>query len=465
MIVDPVLSGLHARHSWLPFTQMSSADPLLVRGGEGVWLELEDGRRVIDGIGSWWVNTWGHANPRIARAIADQASRLEQVIYANFVHEPGLRLSARLSEKSHHRLPRVFFSDNGSTAVEIALKMAYQFFRNAKEERDVIVCLENAYHGDTFGAMAAGGRTAFHRVFDPLLFDVVHLPAPSCSDAGMQNPDLAATEMEEALEALDRVFAESGGRIACVLLEPLIQGAGGMRMYHPLYLREARRRCDESGALLIADEVFSGSGRTGPFFAFERAGVWPDLAAVSKGLTGGFLPLAATLATETIYAGFLSSEPLHTLYHGHSMTGSPTGCVAALAALDLFDEATGRAAPTSGEASEEGDAALHRKTIEAMERRGRMHLHALAAGPAGHLVTNARALGSVTAFDLSRSVRYGSSFARAFTGAALEEGAFLRSLGGTVYTAPAFNMTADEQATLFGALERALLRVQHLADD
>lgn len=455
MIADPTLSGYHSRHSWLPFTQMQSADPWLVRGGEGLWLEMEDGRRVLDGIGSWWVNTWGHAHPRIARAVAAQLQVLEQVIYANFVHEPGLRLSARLSEKTGHHLPRVFFSDNGSTAVEVALKMAYQFFRNGGEDRHLIVCLENGYHGDTFGAMAAGGRTAFHGVFEPLLFEVQHLPAPSCSDAAMQNSTLAGSEMEAALEALHKMFREKGSSIACLLIEPLIQGAGGMRFYHPLYLQEARRLCHESGALLIADEVFSGSGRTGSFLAFERAGVWPDLAALSKGLTGGFLPLAVTLATDAVYEGFLSMDPLHTLYHGHSMTGSPAGCAAALAAMDLFDEGMTDHAPRAS-----GGAGMAQ--ITRMEERARRHLARLAGGPAGHLVSNERALGSVAAFDLPPSVRYGSPIARAFTEAALAEGVFLRTLGKTVYAAPAFTITESEQALLFSAMEKALLSVEHL---
>ncbi|EHQ05254.1 adenosylmethionine-8-amino-7-oxononanoateaminotr ansferase [Leptonema illini DSM 21528] len=438
------LRTIHSRHSWLPFTQMKLApEPLLVEEASGIWLTLSGGRRVIDGVGSWWVNTYGHCNATINRALADQASTLEHVIYANFVHEPGLRLAQALSERTSHHLPRVYYSDNGSTAMEIALKMAYQFFRNRGEVRDRIVCLANGYHGDTFGAMAAGARSIFHTVFEPLLFSVDHLAAPSCSQQGLDDEGVGLAEMQQALLSLENHFEQFGDRICCLVLEPLIQGAGGMNFYSPAYLKKARELCDRYGAILIADEVFTGAGRTGPYFAFERAGVWPDIAALSKGLSGGYLPFAATLASERIYEGFLSDDRMHTLYHGHSMTGSPLGCVAALASLSLYDNL------------QIGD---RLQKTEALHRRGLASL----MQSAGELLGRPRCMGSVAAFDITADLPYGVPVSMKISEAALDEGLFIRPLGGTVYLCPAFIATDAEIAEMYDALGRLVKRLPQI---
>jgi adenosylmethionine-8-amino-7-oxononanoate aminotransferase len=437
------LLAIHSRHSWLPFTQMKLAtEPLLVEEADGIWLKLPGQRRVIDGIGSWWVNTYGHCNPIINRAIVDQAETLEHVIYANFVHEPGLRLAKALSERTSCHLTRVFYSDNGSTAMEIALKMAYQFFKNRGEERDRIVCLENGYHGDTFGAMAAGARSIFHTVFEPLLFEVDHLRAPSCSQHGLEDETVGRKEMEEALQSLDDYFERYAERICCLVLEPLIQGAGGMNFYSPFYLKKARELCSRSGAILIADEVFTGAGRTGPYFAFERAGVWPDIAALAKGLSGGYLPFAATLASERIYEGFLSDDRLHTLYHGHSMTGSPLGCAAALAAISLYESLC------------IGD---RLKEVEALHRR-----HLMALMKSSDLVAHPRCMGSVAAFDIVADIPYGVPLSMKISQAALEEGLFIRPLGATIYLSPAYIATDAELEEMYDALSRLLKRLPQI---
>ncbi len=438
------LRMIHNRHSWLPFTQMKLApEPLLVQEAKGLWLTLAGGRRVLDGIGSWWVNTYGHANPKINEALREQAATLEHVIYANFVHEPGLRLAQALSERTSHQLPRVYYSDNGSTAMEIALKMAYQFFRNQGERRERIVCLSNGYHGDTFGAMAAGARSIFHSVFEPLLFEVHHLTAPSCTQEGLDNEDKALEEMSEALHALEDYFDRYGEQICCLVLEPLIQGAGGMNFYAPAYLKKARQLCDRYGVVLVADEVFTGAGRTGPYFAFERAGVWPDIAALSKGLSGGYMPFAATLASERIYEGFLSDDRMHTLYHGHSMTGSPLGSVAALASLALYGELN------IGE---------RLKQIEALHREGLQRL----MQEAGEWVNRPRCLGSVAAFELAADLPYGVPVSMLVSRAALDEGLFIRPLGGTVYLCPAFVASDEEMAFIYEALSRLLKRMPQI---
>lgn len=436
------LISLHKEHSWLPFTQMKTApEPILATSGQGVWLNLSNGQKVIDGIGSWWVNTYGHSNPIINKAIANQSEKLEHVIYANFVHEPGIELANKLSKLSNHQLKRVYYSDNGSTAVEIAIKMAYQFFQNQGQNRSRIVCLKNGYHGDTFGAMSAGARSIFHKVFEPLLFEVDHITAPSCSQAGLDNQQTAIQEMGQAIQDLEDHFSKYGDQISCLLLEPIIQGAGGMNFYHSHYLKRAREICDQYGALLIADEVFTGAGRTGPFFAFEKAGVWPDLSAVSKGLSGGYIAFAATLATEKVYNAFKSDNRVHTLYHGHSMTGSPLGCAAALASLSIFK-----------------DQSIQNRLTE-IELLHRKKLNWLAESDVGHWVQNQRCIGSVVAFELTWDVSYGAPKWIELGKIALEEGLFFRPLGNTVYLCPAFTITDNEIEQIYDSIRRILKRL------
>ncbi|MFN9644900.1 MAG: adenosylmethionine--8-amino-7-oxononanoate transaminase [Cyanobacteriota bacterium] len=423
------LPGWHP-NLWHPSTQVALADPpLRVVAGRGAWLELEDGRTLIDGISSWWVTLHGHAEPTIAAAIAEQATRLEQVIFANFRHAPAERLAERLSALTG--LSRLFFSDNGSTAVEVALKIAWQWWRNQGTPRSRLIAFEGAYHGDTVGAMALGERSLFSAPFEPLLFEVARAPWPATwwGDAHVEEKEA------EALAALERLLETP---TAAVILEPLVQGASGMRMVRPGFLREVERRVRQAGALLIADEVLMGFGRGGALFASSLAGLTPDLMALSKGLTGGFLPMAVTLASERLHAGFIGTDPRLTLHHGHSFTANPLGCAAALASLDLL-----LATP---------------ERHEGLEARHRPLLEELAALPP---VRRPRLRGTIAAFDVvppdgAEPEGYLNPIGRRLHRRLLAEGVFLRPLGQVVYLLPPLCVSDAELRQCYGALATAL---------
>jgi adenosylmethionine---8-amino-7-oxononanoate aminotransferase len=310
-------------HLWHPFTQQRGwmdELPVVVERGEGTELIDVDGRRYIDGVSSLWCNVHGHAHPRIDAAVSDQLGRIAHSTMLGLSHRPAIELAQRLVEIAPAGLTRVFYSDSGSTATEIALKMAFQFWQQRGEQRRQFVALRMAYHGDTIGSVSAGGIDLFHSMYRPLLFDTLK------AEPG----DLA--DMERLLDA-------HAGQVAAVILEPLVQGAAGMLVHPEGYLRGVRELCDRHGVLLILDEVASGFGRTGRMFACEHEGVAPDLLCVAKGITGGYLPLAATLASERIYEGFLGEfEEFRTFFHGHTYTGNPLACAAAIAALDVFRE-------------------------------------------------------------------------------------------------------------------------------
>jgi len=299
---------------WHPYTQHATdGEPLRVVAARGAWLELEGGHRVLDAISSWWCNIHGHGHPRLVRALAEQAERLDHVLFAGCTHEPAERLAAELARLTG--LDRCFYSDNGSTAVEVALKMAYLTWRRRGEKgRTRFLALEGGYHGDTFGAMAVGDPKPFFEELSPLLFQATHVDQ----------------------EGLGEEVAR--GDVAALILEPIVQGAAGMRPVPASFLREARRLCTEHGVLLIADEVMTGFGRTGTLFACEQAGIRPDLMCLAKGIAGGMMPLAATLATEEVFAAFLSPERARAFFHGHTFTANPLACAVALASLDLIRE-------------------------------------------------------------------------------------------------------------------------------
>ena len=329
------------RHNWHPYTQMSAlaADPpLQIDRAEGLFLFDADGNRYYDAISSWWCVVHGHGHPRIREAVARQMERLDHVLFAGVTHEPAVRLAARLAAIAPEGLSRVFFSDNGSTAVEVALKMSLQCWRNlGREERTGFVCLDRGYHGDTTGCMSVSGVEAFLRAFRPILFPARRVPAPYCyrCPEGKTYPECAAS----CVDALDAGLREGGETIAAVILEPLLLGAGGMIVYPPEYLARAAALARRHGVHLILDEVATGFGRTGTMFACEQAGVSPDFLCLSKGLTSGTVPLAATLTTAEVYNTFLGDpDGGKTFYHGHTFTANPVGCAAALASLDLFEE-------------------------------------------------------------------------------------------------------------------------------
>lgn len=302
---------------WHPYTQEKIAPPPVpIVRGRGVWLETDDGRKILDGISSWWVNIHGHSHPFLNEALAKQASQLEHTIFAGFTHCPAIELAEKLVALLPEGLSRIFYSDNGSTAVEVALKMAYQFWQNRGQERKTFVALTNAYHGDTFGAMSASDESAFTRPFASLLFDVLR--------AGN-------------LESIKQIFQTNGKTIAAIIVEPMLQGAGGMIVWEKEFLAGVRNLCDEYDVLLIADEVLTGFGRTGKMFACEHAAVSPDIICLSKALTAGYLPLGVTASTDEIYAAFLSEDRMKTFFHGHSFTANPLACAVAAASLELFE--------------------------------------------------------------------------------------------------------------------------------
>ena len=413
---------LDGRHVWHPYTQhLGAAPPVPITTAQGAYLFDESGRRIFDAISSWWVTLHGHAHPAIARAVAEQATKLEQVIFAGFTHEPGAQLAERLCAFLPAGLTRVFFSDDGSTAVEVALKMALQYWDGRGSRRPLIAALENAYHGDTFGAMSASARGVFTVPFAEHLFEVARLPDPS--------DDGAAT-----VAALDHLLDTRGTDLAAVIVEPLLLGAGGMRVWSPETLRAIRDRTAEAGVLLIADEVLTGFGRTGPNFACAHAGVTPDIVCLSKGLTGGFLPLGATVTREEVFAQFLSADRRRALFHGHSYTANPIACAAALASLALLDDAS-------------------RCARQAIERTHREQLDHLATHP---LVANRRVLGTVAAFDLATEPGYLSPVGAELGSFALREGVLLRPLGNVVYLLPPYCASADDLVDAYGVIQRFL---------
>lgn len=339
---------------WHPCTQMREHPdtlPLLpVARGDGAWLVGHDGRRTLDAVSSWWTNLHGHAEPRIAEAVARQARTLEQVILAGFSHAPAVELAERLlarapREAGRAPLAKVFYADNGSSGVEVALKMAFHWWRNRGDEprRTKFVALTNSYHGETVGALSVGDIPLYRRVYAPLLLEALFAPSPDAFGAGIDGSEARA---EDAADALARLLDAHPGEVCALILEPLVQCAGGMRMHHPRYLRRVRELCDAHGIFLIADEIAVGFGRTGTLFACEQApaagdrgapGIQPDLLCLSKGLTGGFLPLCAVLATQAIYDGFLDDSRERAFLHSHSYSGNPLACAAALASLDILE--------------------------------------------------------------------------------------------------------------------------------
>jgi len=387
---------------WHPYTQALTAPaPIPIERAEGVWLYTEDGRRILDGISSWWVNIHGHSHPKLNAALAKQAGELEHVVFAGCTHRPAVELAERLLEILPAGLARVFYSDNGSTAVEVALKLAIQYWINRGEpQRKTIVTLHNAYHGDTVGAMSASEDSVFTRAFSNLLFPVERVR------------DLE--EMERCLHAHSA---------AAVLIEPMLQGAGGMIVWPVEFVAGVRRLCDRYGTLMIADEVLTGFGRTGKMFACEHAAIAPDIICLSKALTAGYLPLGVTATTTAVYDAFLSDDRSKTFFHGHSYTANPLACAVALASLDLFRE----------------EATLARVTrLEQQLRVGFERLRTLG---------DVRVIGGVAAVELtSNKPGYLDQIGPRLAAAFLARGLLLRPLGNVVYFMPPYCISESETA-------------------
>lgn len=423
-------------HLWHPFTQMKTApDPLPIVRAEGVYLFTEDGRRLLDGISSWWVNVHGHSNPRINRALRLQAEKLEHVVFAGCTHPPAVELAERLCALLPERLNRVFFSDNGSTAVEVALKMAYQYWTNRGEEgRRTFLALEHAYHGDTVGAMSVSHDSLFTASYAPLLFQVERVRVPADYRASLDPANDGAAR--GPLADLEALLEERGREIAAVIVEPMLQAAGGMIVWKAEFLRKLRALCDRYGLLLIADEVLTGFGRTGRMFACEHGPVAPDIACFSKGLTAGYLPLSVTVAAEDVYAAFWSDDRRKTFFHGHSFTANPLGCAVALEGLDIFAEegVIERIGRLEAQVRKALLRYVGRPYVRDVRQIGGVGIVELAAGGAGYLA------------DI------GPRLARAF----LERGLLLRPIGNVLYFMPPYAITDDEAAWALDRIDEVL---------
>lgn len=426
-----------ALHVWHPYTQhKTAAPPLPITAARGVYLTLADGKVLLDGTSSWWVNTIGHGRPEIARTLATQQQQLDHVLFAGATHEPGAALAAKLAALTGGELPRAFFSDNGSTAVEVALKMVYQRWVNRGDDtRRTFVSFRGSYHGDTFGAMAVAASAGFHGVFGPLLFKTLHAD-PCTIQPSAHCPDGEAM-LEERLDALDRMLATHRAPLAGIILEPLLQGAGGMTIQPQAFVEGVARLAKKHELPLILDEVFTGLGRVGAAFAYQRAGIGPDIVCVAKGLTGGNLPLAVTLAKSAVYDAFLSDERGLALLHGHSYTGNPIACATALTALAIMEreDLAGRA--------------------RAMEARYTRWIGDLAEPLK---LVNPRAIGGVLAFELPGTT--GSDYfhprAARVGPVAAAQGLLLRPLGNTVYLMPPLVIAEDELDDALGRLVKVV---------
>jgi adenosylmethionine-8-amino-7-oxononanoate aminotransferase len=398
--------------------------PLIpVSHGRGVWLYDHQGNRYLDAISSWWVNLFGHANPRINAALREQLDMLEHAMLAGFTHEPVIQLSERLAALTAHQLGHAFYASDGASAVEIALKMSFHAWRNMGQgDKQEFVCLKGSYHGETIGALAVTDVALFKDAYGPLLRATQTVMSPDARQAA--EGESAADVARRAAADVERVFTERAGKIAAIIIEPLVQCATGMAMHDPLYLKLVRELCDRHGVHLILDEIAVGCGRTGTFFACEQAGIWPDFLCLSKGISGGYLPLSIVLSRDEIYQAFYDADVTRGFLHSHSYTGNPLACRAALATLDIFDED---------------------HVLEANLSRSRKLTEALAPLAQHERTQNFRNRGMIWAFD---AVGAAPGFSRRFFTEGTRQELLLRPIGNTVYLMPPYILSDEEIAGL-----------------
>jgi len=416
------LAERDAKIIWHPYTQMQTAGlPVGIVRGEGAVLFDEDGKEYIDAVSSWWVNLYGHAHPYIAQKIAEQLRKLEHVIFAGFTHEPAVELAERLIALLPNNQKRVFYSDNGSTAIEVAIKMCLQYWHNQGKARTKMLAFKNAYHGDTFGAMAVSGRSAFTAAFDNLLFEVEFIDLPT----------------KENIEDLKSQISNLKSGLACFIFEPLVQGSAGMIMYEAEGLNELVKHCKKEGVLTIDDEIFTGFGRTGKPFACNYITEQPDIMCFSKGLTGGTMALGITTCTNQIYDMFLSDDKMKTLFHGHSFTANPIACTAALASMDLFN-------------SDETPANIQRIVAQHQHFRGQVENHPK--------VRTIRQTGTIVAmeWETGNSTSYLSPLRDRLYHYFLDAGIILRPLGNIIYILPPYCITNEQLAYIYSKIIDAL---------
>jgi len=429
---------------WHPCTQMKDHEqlPLVpIARAEGVWLHDFDGNRYLDGISSWWVNLFGHANPRINAAVRQQLERLPHVLLAGFTHEPVLELSEKLVRLLPAGLTHCFYADNGSAAVEVAVKMSFHYWHNlGRARKRRFITLSNSYHGETLGALAVGDVELYKKVYQPLLMDVITVPTPDCH---LREPgESRESHSRRMFEAMEQALEAHADEVAAVIVEPLVQCAGSMRMYHPIYLKLLREACDRHGVLLIADEIAVGFGRTGTMFACEQAGIRPDFVCLSKGLTGGYLPLSVVVTTEPVYQAFYDDYTKLTAFlHSHSYTGNPLACAAALATLAIFES----------------------DDVIVMNRMLARRMADATADLAHHSqVAEVRQTGMILAIEFVKNRRTGERYdwrerrGLAAYRYALSQGALLRPIGNVIYLMPPYVIEPDQIDWLAGVARGAV---------
>jgi adenosylmethionine-8-amino-7-oxononanoate aminotransferase len=415
-----------AQYIWHPYTQMQTARPAIpIVSANGVYLIAEDGNKYLDGISSWWTNIHGHANEYIARKVFAQLMTLEHVLFAGFTHAPAVELAERLLQKLPANQQKIFYSDNGSTAVEVALKMALQYWYNKGVKRTKIIAFEGAYHGDTFGAMSVSGRSIFTKPFNDHLFDVVFVPVP------------APGYEEESFTVLQAAIAQHGADIAAFIFEPLVQGTAGMVMYDALWLDKILTLCKAHNIITIADEVMTGFARTGKFFACDYLQNEPDIVCLSKGITGGTMAMGVTTCTDAIYAAFLSADKTKVLFHGHSYTANPTSCAAALASLDLMER---------------------EDTWQAIARINMQHLGQYEKLKTHPGIKRISVTGTILVVEIktANDSSYLSGIRDSLYEFFLSRNILLRPLGNIIYIMPPYCITNEELQTIYNAIEIAI---------
>ncbi|MGC6470375.1 MAG: adenosylmethionine--8-amino-7-oxononanoate transaminase [Flavobacteriales bacterium] len=412
------------QYIWHPFTQMQSSNPIPITRGSGSCVYDQDGKEYIDAISSWWVNIHGHSHPYIAEKVSKQLQTLNHVLFAGFTHQPATELCRKLSKYLPKNQAKFFFSGDGSSAVEIALKMSIQYWRNKGQKRQRILALDGGYHGETFGAMSVGGRSIFSAHFTDYLFEVVHLPFPS-------NEKQTVDTLKKALEKDD---------VACFIFEPLVQGAAGMRMYSANILDEMIALCQQKEVLCIADEVMTGFGRTGTFFACDQLNNQPDFMCLSKSLSGGTVPISLTTCTQNIYDSFLGNDISSAFLHGHSFTGNPIGCSAAIASLELLENQS-----------------CQSNIKEIVKAHGRFAKELISHSQ----IREVRQCGTILAIEIDTSNKgYTSNVREILYHHFLSQGIILRPLGNVIYVLPPYCISEDQLKKVYRGILSGLNELQ-----
>jgi adenosylmethionine-8-amino-7-oxononanoate aminotransferase len=418
------LPGIDRNHIWHPFTPLVNDDePIFIESAEGVYLTTKDGRKIIDAISSWWVNLHGHAHPHIVKAISEQVCKLEHVIFAGFTHEPAIQLAKNLLSILPTNQSKIFYSDNGSTAVEVALKMAFQFWYNQGIEKRRVIALKGAYHGDTFGAMSVGDRSLFTRPYTPYLFEVEFIDFPEDENIG------------KILERFKNLLSTNS--VGAFIYEPLVQGAAGMRMYPAHFLEELIKLAHEQNVVCIADEVFTGFGRTGKIFASDYLQNHPDIISMSKGITGGFMPLGATSCSEKIAGAYHTDDASKMFFHGHSFTANPLACAAANASFEIL---------------------MNEKCVRDIKEIGEQHEAFINMVKNHPVLHSARQCGTILALELKNEENTGylNPIRKRIYSYFLERNILLRPLGNVIYCVPPYVIKANELKVIYSAIEEFL---------